>query len=64
VNRMRYLPLIEKGKHLGLAVVQHEQTESIMIDTAKPLHAHVDGEYFISDHFDVVCLPKRFAFLF
>jgi diacylglycerol kinase (ATP) len=64
VNRMRYLPLIEKGKHLALAVVQHEQTASIKILAAKPMHAHVDGEYFVSDHFDVECLPKRFAFLF
>lgn len=63
INRLIYLPVIEKGKHTGLSFVQHFQTNTIDIVSAVPLHAHVDGEYFTGHHFAITCLPGRFIFL-
>ncbi len=63
IQRMKYLPLIEKGKHLDLPFVKYQQTDSVVIEAAKEIHAHVDGEYFAAREFNVTCLPARFSFL-
>lgn len=62
VKRLRYLPVIEKGEHLELPFVDYDQTENIIIDTPSPVHAHRDGEYFLANHFEISCLPKKILF--
>lgn len=64
IKRMRYLPVIEKGEHLNLDFVKYRQTEKITIRCATKLHAHMDGEYFQTDDFNIEILPKRFSFLY
>lgn len=64
IRRMKYLPVIEKGEHLDLDFVKYMQTGKITIQSSSQLHAHMDGEYFQSDYFDIHILPKRFSFVF
>ena len=62
-NRMRYLPVIERGAHLELPFVTYAQTSNVHIKAETVLSAHMDGEYFSADTFAIQCLVKRFAFL-
>jgi YegS/Rv2252/BmrU family lipid kinase len=62
-KRFYYIPVIEKGKHLDLSFIQYHHTKKVEIHSAAVLPAHMDGEYFSSDHFMIECLPKRFSFL-
>jgi len=64
LNRMRYLPVIEKGDHLDLDFIHYRQTDKITIRSPFMLHAHLDGEYICSDIFEIEILPKRFSFLY
>lgn len=63
LKRLRYLPVIEKGEHLPLPFIQHRQTNKITIAPVVNLHAHLDGEYFTANSFEIEVLPKRFSFL-
>lgn len=45
INRMRYLPVMEKGEHLELPFVQYYQSGRVVIESGKELPAHIDGEY-------------------
>ena len=62
LKRIKYLPVIEKGEHLNLPFIKYLQTKKTTIKASVPLHAHLDGEYLFSDHFEIECLPKRFLF--
>lgn len=44
-QRLRYLPVIEKGKHLDLKIINYFKTESIAISSDDLLQYHLDGEY-------------------
>lgn len=61
--RLRYLPVIEKGKHLHLPFVKYHQTKQVTITSTKALPAHRDGEYFSDTRFEIHVLEKAFAFL-
>ncbi len=63
LNRIRYLPVIEKGKHLALPFILHKQCTGCSINFVQPVHAHADGEYFFAETFDVMVLPEHFSFL-
>ena len=62
-KRIRYLPVIEKGDHLGLPFNQHHQVDSVIISTAKEWPAHIDGEFISGDRFEISVLPKKFSFV-
>jgi diacylglycerol kinase (ATP) len=64
LKRMRYLPVIEKGEHLSLPFVKALKIKKVHIMSPSKVHAHVDGEYFSSDVFDIEVLPARFSFLY
>jgi YegS/Rv2252/BmrU family lipid kinase len=64
LNRIRFLPVIEKGEHLDQSFADYRQTPSIRITSAQPVHAHMDGEYFFEKSFEVTILPKRFSFIY
>ena len=63
LTRLRYLPVIERGKHLHLPFIKYQQTKRVLIKSDAPLHAHRDGEYFSDTIFEIDVLEKRFAFL-
>jgi diacylglycerol kinase (ATP) len=64
IKRMKYLPVIEKGEHLSLDFITYKKTDKIIIHSSVKLHAHMDGEYFQTDYFDIELLPKRFSFIY
>jgi YegS/Rv2252/BmrU family lipid kinase len=63
LKRLRYLPVIEKGKHLDLPFIRYEQLPSIRVTATTALPAHMDGEFFEEKEFVFSILPKRFSFL-
>jgi diacylglycerol kinase (ATP) len=64
VSRIRYLPVIEKGEHIGLPFIQYHQVKKVTISVASDVHAHIDGEYIFNNKFEIEVLPKRFSFLY
>ncbi len=64
LKRLRYLPVIEKGKHLGLSVVDYYNTRKISISSDQPIQSHLDGEYLESNRLEIEILPAHFNFIF
>ncbi len=63
-KRLRYLPLIEKGKHLALPFIKHFTEEKINIKTDKTVYAQLDGELISGTEFSIKILKSRFLFKF
>jgi YegS/Rv2252/BmrU family lipid kinase len=63
-KRLRYLPVIEKGKHIGLPFVDYYNTTQITIKSNQPIQAHLDGEYMESHELNIKMLPAHFNFIF
>ena len=61
-QRLKYLPIIEKGKHLALPVMKHFTTKNIIIECDHELPAHLDGELIRSKKFDIEILKNQFLF--
>ena len=64
LKRMRYLPAIERGEHLDLPFVKYRLERRVLITSAQPSHAHIDGEYVWGNRFEIGILPGRFSFVF
>lgn len=64
IKRLRYLPVIEKGKHLELPFISHELISNIHIDTSTESFAQIDGELMKGAHFNIHTLPGHFQFKF
>ena len=52
-QRMYYLPIIEKGKHLQLPFIKHLQSGKIFIESSLPIQFHLDGEYDEATRLDI-----------
>ena len=63
-KRLRYLPVIEKGKHLNLPFIDYYNTQKITIKSDRPIQLHLDGEYAVSNEFIIEILPAHFNFIF
>ncbi|NUM32778.1 MAG: YegS/Rv2252/BmrU family lipid kinase [Bacteroidetes bacterium] len=61
-KRIFYLNLIKKGLHKSdISTFEHKKIKDLKIICNKPVPAHLDGEYIISDVFDVqLCAYKLF----
>ena len=57
LQRLRYLPVIEKGKHLQLPFIHHAQVKRISVESGHPVPYHLDGEYFVARRFEITILP-------
>ncbi len=64
LKRLKYLPVIEKGEHLGLPFIDYYNTQKITITSNEPIQAHLDGEYMESKELNIEILPSHFNFLF
>ena len=64
VKRLRYLPVIEKGKHLELPFIDYFNTKRITISGDQPIQAHLDGEYLESNELIIEILPGYFNFIY
>ncbi len=58
-KRLKYLPVIEKGKHLelNLPFVDFKNGKQIKIKAHQPLQAHLDGEHMQAQEFIIETLP-------
>ena len=57
LKRLRYLPVIEKGKHLDLPFIHYTHEEYVKIDCGREVFAQIDGELISGSSFDIKVLP-------
>ncbi|MBK8300481.1 MAG: hypothetical protein IPK90_08560 [Chitinophagaceae bacterium] len=62
LQRLRWLPVIEKGKHLELPFVHHFKTKQIQIESIGNIFFHLDGEYHWANQLSVSMLPGQLLF--
>ena len=60
--RLRWLPVIEKGKHLHLPFIKYFRTQKIVITSPEPIQAHLDGEYYEANRLEIEMLPGKHLF--
>lgn len=60
--RLRWLPVIEKGEHLGLGFINHFRTKKITVISDMPIDAHLDGEYYSAKRLEMEMLPGKYMF--
>lgn len=58
-KRLRYLPVIEKGKHLQLSFIHYSCPTQVSVECEKELLAQLDGELIKAKIFDIRVLPGR-----
>ncbi len=61
-QRLRYLPVIEKGKHLELPFITYLRTKKVSFESRQPIQAHLDGEYYTALKIAIRVLPAAFYF--
>lgn len=61
-QRLRWLPVIEKGKHLDLSFIKHFRTKKLVITSEKPMDTHLDGEYYSAKRLEIEMLPGKYLF--
>ncbi len=59
-QRLRYLPVIEKGKHLDLSFITYLRTKKVCFESRQPIQAHLDGEYYSASKLEISILPAAF----
>jgi diacylglycerol kinase family enzyme len=62
LNRLKYLPAIEKGKYLRKSFILHQEVTDINIVCDKETLAQIDGELMSAKSFKIKVLPKRYLF--
>ena len=60
--RLRWLPVIEKGKHLELPFIKHFRTKKLIITSEEPMDTHLDGEYYSAKRLEIEMLPGKYLF--
>jgi diacylglycerol kinase (ATP) len=63
-KRLKYLPQIEKGKHLGLPFIKHITGTKFTVECERHLPAQLDGELIVADKFELELLKDKFLFLY
>lgn len=61
-KRLRYLPVIEKGRHLSLSFIHHTTLQEITIETEQPSFAQLDGELISASRYDIRMHASKFRF--
>ena len=62
IQRLRWLPVIEKGKHMDKFFIQHFHTKNIIIESDTPMQSHLDGEYYEALKFEIEMLAGKMLF--
>lgn len=62
LKRLRYLPVIEKGRHLKLQFIDHFKTSKLKITSSKNIYIQLDGELLSGKVFDITVMHKRYLF--
>jgi YegS/Rv2252/BmrU family lipid kinase len=63
-RRLRWLPVIEKGKHLELSFIKHFRTKKIIVTSEELMDTHLDGEYYSAKRMEIEMLPAKYLFRF
>ncbi|MFY7964799.1 MAG: diacylglycerol/lipid kinase family protein [Chitinophagaceae bacterium] len=63
LNRLKNLPVIEKGKHLNLPFINYTNQQIVVIECNQELPAQIDGELFFAQQYHIEILPAKFKFL-
>ena len=61
-RRLRWLPVIEKGKHLELPFIKHFRTKKLIITSEQPMDTHLDGEYYSAKRLEIEVIPAKYLF--
>ncbi len=61
-QRLHYLPVIEKGKHLGLSIINYFRSNHISIESNSCIQYHLDGEYFEAEKISIKIIPSALHF--
>ena len=61
-SRLRWLPVIEKGKHLHLPFIKHLQVRKVVVESNPIIQCHLDGEYYTASKLGIKILPGRLLF--
>lgn len=61
-QRLRWLPVIEKGKHLNLPFIKHFRTKKLIITSEVSMDSHLDGEYYSARRLEIEVLPSKYLF--
>jgi diacylglycerol kinase (ATP) len=61
-NRLRYLPIIDKGQHLHLGCILHSTVSKVNVSCNKSLYIQLDGELHSGKFFNITVMPKRYLF--
>ncbi len=59
LKRLRWLPVIEKGKHPGLSFIHISKAKKISIESNSIIQSHLDGEYYSADKLEIEILPAK-----
>ena len=62
IMRLRWLPVIEKGKHLHLPFIHHYTTKKIVVESDQVIQSHLDGETYQRKRLEIEILPAKFLF--
>jgi YegS/Rv2252/BmrU family lipid kinase len=62
LKRLRWLPVIEKGKHLGLSFIHHSKAKKIIVESSKSIQSHLDGEYYSAGKLEIEILSGKLLF--
>ena len=62
LRRLRWLPVIEKGKHLELPFIKHFRTKKLVVTSEEPMDTHLDGEYYSAKRLEIEMLPGKYLF--
>lgn len=61
-QRLRVLPIIEKGNHIQLPFIHYEQHRAVTVKCEKEMYAQLDGELISGQTFEMTVQPARFLF--
>jgi diacylglycerol kinase family enzyme len=64
LRRLRWLPVIEKGKHLELPFIKHFRTKKLVVTSEELMDTHLDGEYYSAKRLEIEMLPAKYLFRF
>jgi diacylglycerol kinase (ATP) len=62
LKRLRWSPVIEKGKYAGLSFVNISRAKKITIESNSIIQSHLDGEYYSADKLEIEILPGKLLF--
>jgi YegS/Rv2252/BmrU family lipid kinase len=62
-QRLRYLPVIERGRHMSLPFVTHRRVNKIIIESNTIMRFHCDGEFGEAQKLEIGVIPGHLKFL-